>query len=174
MKFYVACLASYNNGVLHGAWIEASTDVDEMQEEVNKILRSSPYPNVMVEDEDGNEVPSAEEWAVHDYDDMPNLGEYPGLEKIAEVVERAEEWEGAGVPQEVWTKLEDHIKPEDFIGVYEDLGDYAYQMNDEGRDVPEHLRNYINWDSVGEDYRLNGDIEVYENGYKEVYIFSNH
>lgn len=27
MRFYAACLASYNNGVLHGRWIDASSDV---------------------------------------------------------------------------------------------------------------------------------------------------
>jgi antirestriction protein len=47
MRIYVACLASYNNGRLHGRWIEASTDVAEMQMAVSAMLRESPYPNVM-------------------------------------------------------------------------------------------------------------------------------
>lgn len=50
MRIYVACLASYNNGVLHGAWIPASSDVDEMEEAVRAILRASPFPNVMRRD----------------------------------------------------------------------------------------------------------------------------
>ena len=49
MKIYIACLASYNNGTLHGKWIDATSDVDEMQEDANALLRSSEYPNVMVE-----------------------------------------------------------------------------------------------------------------------------
>jgi antirestriction protein len=77
MKIYVACLAAYNSGQLHGAWIEASSDVDELQEAVDKVLHSSPQPD-------------AEEYAIHDYDDFPNLGEYPGLERIAEVTELIE------------------------------------------------------------------------------------
>ena len=77
MRIYVACLAAYNNGQLHGAWIEASSDVDELQEAVDKVLQSSPQPD-------------AEEYAIHDYDDFPNLGEYPGLERIAEVTELIE------------------------------------------------------------------------------------
>ena len=40
MQIYIACLASYNNGTLHGKWIEATSDVDEMQEDVNALLRS--------------------------------------------------------------------------------------------------------------------------------------
>lgn len=46
MRIYVACLASYNNGVLHGRWIDADSDVDAMGAEVAAILRASPYPNV--------------------------------------------------------------------------------------------------------------------------------
>ena len=49
MQIYIACLASYNNGTLHGKWIDATSDVNEMQEDVNAMLRSSEYPNVMVE-----------------------------------------------------------------------------------------------------------------------------
>lgn len=47
MKIYVACLASYNNGRLHGRWIDADSSVDVMQEQVDAMLRESPYPNVM-------------------------------------------------------------------------------------------------------------------------------
>ena len=85
-RFYAACLASYTAGTLHGAWIDASDDVDAMQEEINAMLRASPHPNVMVEDPaTGEQVPSAEEYAIHDYDGLPSsLGEHPGLDYIAE------------------------------------------------------------------------------------------
>jgi len=48
-RIYVACLASYNNGVLHGAWIDAVQDADALQAEVATMLRASPYPNVTVD-----------------------------------------------------------------------------------------------------------------------------
>lgn len=47
MRIYVACLASYNNGVLHGRWIDASTDTADMWPEINAMLRESRFPNVM-------------------------------------------------------------------------------------------------------------------------------
>src|SRR6266849_3316457 len=61
LRFYAACLASYNAGRLHGAWIDASTDVDEMQAAINKMLRASPYPNVEVAcpDCDAPTIPNA-------------------------------------------------------------------------------------------------------------------
>jgi len=105
MQIYIACLASYNNGTLHGTWIDATSDVDEMQEDVNAMLRSSEYPNVMVECpacggvchvetcstcKGYGKVPSAEEFAIHDFDGIPNIGEYCGLQAVADYVEFVE------------------------------------------------------------------------------------
>ena len=60
MKVYIACLAAYNSGTLHGEWIEPSSDVEELSEQIKAILKKSPAPD-------------AEEWAFHDYDDFPNI-----------------------------------------------------------------------------------------------------
>lgn len=93
-RIYVACLASYNNGVLHGAWIDATQDAEAIEEDIAAMLRASPYPNVAVRCPDcegfgqksighnsetgatlmgtcetcsgRGEVPSSEEWAIHD------------------------------------------------------------------------------------------------------------
>ena len=73
-KIYVACLASYNSGILYGSWIEPKTDKDELEAQIAEVLKSSPSPD-------------AEEYAIHDYDNFPNLGEYPDLNKVIEVVE---------------------------------------------------------------------------------------
>lgn len=40
-RFYAACLASYNAGILHGAWIDATRDEDEMSEQVQAMLEAS-------------------------------------------------------------------------------------------------------------------------------------
>lgn len=174
VRFYAACLASYNNGVLHGVWVDASSDVEEMQEAINAMLRESKFPNVTVEHE-GQQVPSAEEWAVHDSEGLPSsFGEYPSLATIAAFVERLEAFEDRGVPAEIVAQLEDHVEPDDFQGVYQDLGDYAEQMSEGCYDIPKGLENYINWDSMGHDMELNGDIFTVEHGYKELYVFSNH
>lgn len=50
-RIYVACLAAYNSGCLHGRWIDATTP-DEIWEQVRAMLADSP-------------VPDAEEWAIH-------------------------------------------------------------------------------------------------------------
>jgi hypothetical protein len=35
IRIYVACLASYNNGILHGAWIDAWQDETAVWDEIN-------------------------------------------------------------------------------------------------------------------------------------------
>tara|TARA_R110002096_G_scaffold422851_1_gene629630 strand:- start:319 stop:843 length:525 start_codon:yes stop_codon:yes gene_type:complete len=71
-QIYITCLASYNSGILHGEWITPSTDEDTLNNQIMKVINSSPMPD-------------AEEWAVHDYDNFANLGEYPGLEDIIKI-----------------------------------------------------------------------------------------
>ena len=54
-RIYVACLAAYNNGYLHGDWIDADQDVDEIRDEIATMLARSP-------------IEHAEEYAIHDYE----------------------------------------------------------------------------------------------------------
>jgi antirestriction protein len=80
-SIYVACLSSYNNGILHGKWIKLLTkkpyhdeeiwefDKNYIQDEINSMLKSS-------------KMPYADEWAVHDYNNFINLGEYPSIDEI--------------------------------------------------------------------------------------------
>ncbi len=50
-RIYVACLASYNNGVHHGQWFDLAdyADADELRQAISlSVLRTSPFPNVEV------------------------------------------------------------------------------------------------------------------------------
>jgi antirestriction protein len=73
-RIYVACLAAYNNGLLHGEWIDADQSADELHEAVARMLAASPQPG-------------AEEWAIDDYEGFGSLriGEYESLERIAAI-----------------------------------------------------------------------------------------
>src|SRR5712691_11634649 len=160
LRFYAACLASYNAGRLHGTWIDASTDISEMQEAINKMLRSSPYPNVEVTCPDCGDapnpecpschgrgkVPSAEEYAVHDYDGHWNLGEYPGLERIAKFMELVELAEERGIDAEDVQSILDHFGTDyidtagdaienNFHGCYDSLTEYAEEFVEECYDL---------------------------------------
>ena len=44
-SIYVACLASYNNAILHGVWIDATQSEDDIMKEIWEMLDKSPEPN---------------------------------------------------------------------------------------------------------------------------------
>ena len=185
LKIYVACLASYNNGVLHGRHIDASTDIDEMQAEISAMLRESRFPNVMVEcsdcEGDGcakchgkGEVPSAEEYAIHDYDGAvpASFGEYTSLATIAAWVELLDVAEERGVPESVVVGVADHYGephgPDPFsatttaiedqlAGSANSLQDWAENFLDdtgELESIPPHLRNYFDFKAFARDMQL--------------------
>ena len=151
MKIYAACLAAYNNGILHGSWFDATSDVDAMQEAVSAMLKASP-------------IPGAEEWAVHDYDSFPNLGEYPGLDAIAEMAELFEDFDDIDAgdlgailanfhdPKQAREALDDN-----YCGIFETFRDYADEAADEMLacyTLPDAVKNYFDYEAWARDLAL--------------------
>lgn len=75
-RIYVASLSDYNNGLLHGAWIDATQDIGSIYDAINAMLKHSPDR-------------SAEEYAIHDYDGFYGfrVGEYESLETVQRIAE---------------------------------------------------------------------------------------
>ena len=48
IRIYVADLAAHNNGILHGVWINACDDVEDIRDQINTMLEASP--------EEGDEI----------------------------------------------------------------------------------------------------------------------
>lgn len=165
-RIYVACLAAYNNGKLHGVWIDATDTLDEIWEQVNAMLKSSPEPD-------------AEEWAIHDYEGFGsyNVSEYEGFETLHEIAcfidehgEIAGELIGHYCGDVVYAK---QSMEEDYSGCYESLADYAQELTEQTSQIPSHLENYIDYEAMGRDMEMGGDIFTIETGYREVHIFWN-
>jgi antirestriction protein len=132
-------------------------------------------------------VPSAEEWAIHDYDDedgiFEGLGEYPGLAKVAarvELLEKATDElgdDGKEIVFEYW----DHVgcMPDDADDAVERARDaYAGQFNtwedwateyleSTGalESIPENLRNYFDFAAYGRDAECGGDLFKTDSGH---------
>ena len=161
-SIYVACLASYNSGILHGKWIVPANNVSELQEQIDEVLKTSTIPN-------------AEEFAIHDYDDFPNLGEYPGLENIVKVVDAIAE-HGADEINAFLSNysVEDLDSFSDmFVGEYSSFSEYAEQMAEDTIliDCPEHIRSYFDYEKFERDLSFD-DTEIdAPNG--NVFIFRN-
>lgn len=183
-RIYVACLASYNNGVLHGRWIDATTDIDEMQEQIAAMLRESRFPNVMVENPDGDgEVPSAEEWAIHDHEGLGDIGEYASLETIATRVALVELADDRDIPlsvlldfvndycpngdaDDIETEVDDH-----YAGSFTNSGDWAAEQAEEmGFTVPKWIGCHVDWEGVARDWLM--DYSQYDAD-GETYLFRN-
>lgn len=166
-RIYVACLASYNNGVLHGAWIDATLSEDEIQQEINKMLKSSP-------------VSDAEEWAIHDYEGFNGLSLGScNLEKISEIAQAIEQH------GEIYAKYADYVgieyaDPDEFQecykGEFESMADFAenrYEETGEINDVPAWAKDHIDWESIAHDWKCSGDYWTIETGYEQVHVFQS-
>lgn len=112
MRIYVACLASYNAGRLHGAWIDASEDVSEMQKAINDILRTSPYPNVTRAEYHCAEC------------DLTRTVTHSFGEPFSPSIECAECGESAAIVGDPFKSAEEYAI-HDYEGLGRDLGEYA-------------------------------------------------
>ena len=63
---------------------------------------------------------------------------------------------------------------ESYSGCYKSLADYAEELTEETTEIPEHLRFYIDYEKMGRDMEMSGDVYTIETGYEEVHIFWNH
>lgn len=166
IQIYIADLAAYNNGILHGAWVDATLEVDEIQDAINKILKASP-------------IPDAEEYAIHDYDGFAGISihEYEGIESAHEKAAFVEEHGelGAQVASHFGDDLEDARKAltDSYLGQYSSIGGYAQSITEEYSTVPEHLSYYIDYDRMGRDMDMSGDIFYIEISHEEIHVFSN-
>ncbi len=165
IRIYVACLAAYNNGILHGEWIDATSDLDDIWDAINAMLKASP-------------VEDAEEYAIHDYEgfDSYRVGEYEGVEgvhKVACFIDRYPEFGGELLNHcsnldEVETMAEDQ-----YCGCYSSVADYAQQLTEETTEIPKQLQFYIDYERMGRDIEMSGDIFTIETAHDEVHIFWN-
>lgn len=161
-RIYVACLAAYNNGYLHGHWIDSDQDADDMRAKISAMLKASP-------------IPGAEEWAIHDYEGFEGaeLSEYTSIDRVAELAAFiAEHGELGG-------KLLNHFSGDidqarsafdDYAGRFTSLADYAQALTEDTTDIPPTLVHYIDYEAMARDMELNGDVFTIESGFEDVHV----
>lgn len=160
-RVYVACLASYNAGRLHGAWIDATQDADDIRQAVADMLAASPEPG-------------AEEFAIHDHEGLGEIGEFESLDRVAELGQ-AVAAAGDNAPALLaWLSSEPGREPADFDDVYrgswDTLADYVESLwDDMGHNQAAdkaadgqwwHPARYVDWDRMARDLELSGDVET--------------
>ncbi|MBT3022055.1 MAG: antirestriction protein ArdA [Candidatus Thiodiazotropha sp. (ex Lucina aurantia)] len=166
-KIYIADLAAYNNGFLHGVWIDATDELDDIQDQINAMLKASP-------------VEDAEEYAVHDYEgfDGYSVGEYDSIDTLHEIagfIEEQPEFAGALLAHFCGDLDEARKAAEDnYNGCYKSVADYAQDLTEQTSEVPKHLEFYIDYERMGGDMEMSGDIFTIETAHDEVHVFWNH
>lgn len=169
-RIYVASLSDYNAGRLHGEWLDATQELEDLEQAVQEMLARSP-------------TPGAEEYAVHDYEGFGRLyvDEYLPLGTIARLA--------AGIAEHgraftAWAHTLDsaHLDEnlgrfEDFyVGTFESLAEFAeHELEAWGVDLeelgPEGLRPYIHFDmdAYARDLSYDFRVEADEDG--QVHVF---
>lgn len=157
-RIYVASLSDYNAGHLYGCWIDANQPVEDIHDEIARMLAHS------------NEPP-AEEWAIHDYENFGTLRipEFEDLERLAEVAglmdvhgplfaELVGHFGDTSNVEEARRCMEDAYR-----GAFDSLADYAGDFiedcySDLLKSLPDFIRYHIDYDGIGRDLELGGDI----------------
>ena len=59
-----------------------------------------------------------------------------------------------------------------YCGEYESVADFAEELTEETiSKIPENLHSYIDYQRMGRDLELSGDITTFELGFQEIHIF---
>lgn len=164
---YVASLADYNAGRLHGTWIDPAQDLDEVHEAVSEMLRRS-------------RTPGAEEYAIHDFSGFGRhveMGEYTPLDRVHALALGMKEY---GMSFAAWWSYVNPLSSdevelqqqfcEDYRGTWGTLEDYAEQYLDDigavkiAEQIPTWLQSYLALDIEGfaRDLVLGGEIVAIE------------
>lgn len=152
MRIYLTNLGKYNEGELVGQWLELpATDEEIVRTQWNILIDGEKY----------------EECFITDYEDSPiSIGEYDNLDYLNEV---AEEYENlTSEEQDVLTHLLNYygydfnraieiIKKADYmiLNDIENETDLGYALAEDW-EIPEHLKNYIDYEAIGREATFSG------------------
>lgn len=171
-RIYIACLAAYNNGKLHGRWINANQEPREIWAEISSVLKTSPERG-------------SEEWAMHDYEGFGeiHLSECPDIAHVSTIARLIQDhgeaftlWyqsqDGHGFDTE---GLEEKFS-EQWQGAHDSESSFADHLLEETghlNELPEWARNYFDFESYARDLRFGGDYSFVRHA-GQVYVFSNY
>ena len=171
-QIYVACLSAYNNGHLHGTWIDATQDEEDILAEIQTMLAASPVAELYGE--------VAEEFAIHSYEGFHGIeiGEYESISRVSQL---AQELEEHGEPYAAYLGCFSDGTVVDFEdkyrGCFENREDFAYNLYDEMGTIQQLEKAglssyYIDFVAIARDLFIDGYTAI-EKGYNECYVFSD-
>ena len=173
---FITNLGKYNEGDLVGEWVKFPTTPEEMQKVFERI-------GIGQKDDFGQPY---EEWFITDYDCYVDglydkLGEYENLDELNYLASKLDEMSQGEYEQfQAAMEIGDHTGSiQELINLTENLDCYdvypdIHDHDDLGRyyieeldamQVPEHLRNYIDYEAYGRDIALEESGQFTDLGY---------
>lgn len=165
IRIYVACLASYNNGILHGVWIDATKSVAAIHDQIAAMLNAS-------------QIEEAEEYAIHDYEGFEGVPifEQQSIESAFETAAFIEEHGALGGKLISYFGDLDEAREaisDRYAGLYPSLEDFARELTEETTSIPENLAFYIDYERMARDLEIS-DVLSIETGSEQVHVFWSH
>ncbi len=173
---FITNLGKYNEGELVGEWVKFPTTAEEMKKVFERI-------GIGKKDDFGNPY---EEWFISDYDCYvgnlyDKLGEYESLDELNYLAAKLDDMDRYEYNQFLAAmEMGDHCRDlqeiinltenldcyEVYSGIedYDDLGRYYIEELD-AMQVPEHLKNYIDYEAYGRDVAIDENGSFTEFGY---------
>jgi antirestriction protein len=164
-RIYVSCLAAYNSGYLHGAWIDAAQEPWSIYDDVKAMLAASP-------------IADAEEFAIHDYEGFGGvrIEEYTGLERVSALASFIAEHRtvGAAVLDHFCGDLDEarEAMRDRYMGSHASLADYVQEQTEDSTAIPNGLRYYIDYQAMARDAELNGELFTVSTAWDVIHVFS--
>lgn len=175
-RIWVACLACYNGGRLHGRWFDVGTDPDELHHEVLGYFATgcetcgeyepecpecrafaAPFPC------------GGEELAVHDHEGLGPVGEEYDLVRLCAVAELLVEFPDRPVLAYLAAVDEDVERARDglrdrYAGRWKTAAEWAESWAEDAELTVEKLWPYLDWERYARDLELSGDFDTLEVG----------
>lgn len=165
LNIYLTNLGKYNEGELIGEWVSLPIGEEELNEVLDRIgISEEP-------DENGNYY---EECFITDFENDfgYSVYEYESIEELNEIAKDFESRLSAGATADIVKALIEEggysiweaLNAADDCIIHADCWDLAgvaekfYYETGLINDVPEELRTYIDWEAVGRDMDLNGEL----------------
>ena len=157
-RIYVASLSDYNAGILHGRWMDASLQPEEIEADIAEMLADSPttkrYGDV------------AEEFAIHDYEGfgLAHVEEYTSIRRVSRLAQGIANY---GDAFSAWWAEEERDDNDggDVFSQFEEQYQGTFETMDEyGRDF------LVDMDAWLRDLNASGDVNAIE-GRNCVYVF---
>jgi len=169
-RVYVADLAAYTYGRLHGVWLDATRDVEELWADIRAMLAASPSPG-------------AEEVAIHDHENFVGypLGEHEDLTFVVRLARGIAEHGQAFAAYADWNRQGDPELEgfsEAHEGIYltreawaEEVANELFEWPRYREAIPEPLRGHVTLDLTSLALELEQYRHVVE-GDEGVYVFN--